>query len=136
MSCLSLALFGTITLYLGRHQVHFVHAHRMLIFGHLLCTKATHTDVSIRTRDHLCLRLPLRPHFVHTRSKDAYDMCVSRGGDRGSGSPWKITKLKGFFAILVRIPLKVKRLPSQHSLLSHHRSDSETPFYSVSLAGR
>ena len=30
----------------------------------------------------------------------------SRGGDRGSGPPWKFTKIKGFLAILVRSPWK------------------------------
>ena len=30
--------------------------------------------------------------------------------------PRKITKLLGFFAILVRIPLKITKLPSQHSI--------------------
>ena len=32
-------------------------------------------------------------------------MCGSRG-DRGSGPPWKITKIVGSLSILVRIPLK------------------------------
>ena len=38
------------------------------------------------------------------------------GGDRGSRPPpppWKITKLKGFLAKLVRIPCKTTKLPSQ-----------------------
>ena len=48
-------------------------------------------------------------------------------GDRGSGPP-KIRKLLDFLAILVRIPRIITRLPSQHSMLGHHRYDSETPF--------
>ena len=61
--------------------------------------------------------------------------CIAQiqGGDRGS--KWsqftfrKITKLYGFLAILVRIPRKITKLPSQHSMLGHHRHTSETPFY-------
>ena len=33
-------------------------------------------------------------------------------------------------------PLKITKLPSQHSMLGHHRHASETPFNGVSLAGR
>ena len=50
------------------------------------------------------------------------------GGDRGSGHPWKITKIKVFLAILVQIPWKITKLPSQQSMLGHHRPASETPF--------
>ena len=66
---------------------------------------------------------------------------IQRGGG-GCGSktpfpgPWKITKLYGFLAILVRIPWKIiTKLPSEHSMLGHHRPASETPI-GVSLAGR
>ena len=31
-------------------------------------------------------------------------------------------------AILIWIPLKIKRLPSQYSMLGHHRPTSEMPF--------
>ena len=43
---------------------------------------------------------------------------------------WKITKLKGFLAILVLNAWKItiSKLPSQHSMLGHHRPASETPF--------
>ena len=51
---------------------------------------------------------------------------VQRG--RGTGSPWKITKILAILAILVRIPLKITKLPSQHLMLGHHRHASETPF--------
>ena len=33
-------------------------------------------------------------------------------------------------------PLEFSKLPSQHSTLCHHRHTNETPFKSVSLAGR
>ena len=58
-------------------------------------------------------------------------------GDRGSGPPhpWKNTKIKHFLSILVRIPRKITKLPSQHSMLGHYRPASETAF-GVSLAGR
>ena len=50
-------------------------------------------------------------------------------GDRGSG-PQKSHKINiiGFLAMLVRIPLKITKLPSQHSMLGHHRHASEMPF--------
>ena len=41
--------------------------------------------------------------------------------------PWKITFFC-FVAILVRIPWKITKLPSQHLMLGHHRPASETPF--------
>ena len=51
----------------------------------------------------------------------------SRGGDRGSGPPpWIITKLLGSLAILARLPWKITKLPSQHSLLRHHLPAKET----------
>ena len=42
--------------------------------------------------------------------------------------PWKITKIEGFIAILVRVPWKSAKLTIQHSMLGHHRHASETPF--------
>ena len=48
--------------------------------------------------------------------------------DRGSGPrPWKTTQLQGFLAIPVQVPWKIAKLPSQHSMLGHHRPASETP---------
>ena len=37
-------------------------------------------------------------------------------------------RIQGFLAILVRIPRKIIKLPSQHSMLGHYQSASETPF--------
>ena len=54
----------------------------------------------------------------------------------GVPPPWKITKLKSFSAILVRIPWKVTKLSSQNSMLGHHRHASETPFKWRLLASR
>ena len=36
-------------------------------------------------------------------------------------------KLKDSLAILVRIPCKITKLPSQYSMLGHYRPASETP---------
>ena len=60
--------------------------------------------------------------------------CADPDGERAYGPdpppPWKITIMQGFLhvAILVRIPCKTTKLPSQHSMLGHHRPSSETPF--------
>ena len=62
----------------------------------------------------------------------------SRGGrgDRGSGPPLKNHKNKGFLSNTGPDPLKITKLPSQHSMLGHHQHASETLFNGVSLAGR
>ena len=50
-------------------------------------------------------------------------------GDRGSGPPpLKNHKNIGFLAIQVLLLRKVTKLPSQHSMLGHHRPASETLF--------
>ena len=57
-------------------------------------------------------------------------MCGSRRGGQGvrtPPTPRKITKILGSLAILVQIPLKSQKLPSQNSMLCHHRPASETP---------
>ena len=57
----------------------------------------------------------------------ALGMRGSRGG-QGVLTPWKITKIKVFLAILVLIHWIITKLPSQHSMLGHHWHASETPF--------
>ena len=61
-------------------------------------------------------------------------------GDRGSGPPppphLKNHKNIEFLSNTGPDPLKFSKLPSQHSTLGHHQHASETPFKSVSLAGR
>ena len=54
---------------------------------------------------------------------------IQRGRDRGSGPPpLKNHKYIGFPSITGPSPLKNQRLPSQHSMLGHHRYASEVPF--------
>ena len=53
----------------------------------------------------------------------------SRGGDRRSGSPEKSQNI-GFPSNIDPDPLKIIKLPSQHSMKGHYRHASET------LAGR
>ena len=49
-------------------------------------------------------------------------------GDRGPDTPpEKSQKFRVFLAIWVQIP-KMTKLPSKHSMSSHHRHASETPF--------
>ena len=57
-------------------------------------------------------------------------MCGSRGGQGARTPPpppEKSPKYRVFLAILVRIPCNTTNLPSQHSMLGHHRSASKTP---------
>ena len=44
----------------------------------------------------------------------------------GSGTPWKSQNI-GFLAISVRIPWKMTKLPSQHSLSGYNRPASKMP---------
>ena len=54
---------------------------------------------------------------------------------RGTGG-LKNHKNIGFLSNTGPDPLKITKLPSQHSMLGHHRPASETPFNGVLLAGR
>ena len=49
--------------------------------------------------------------------------CVDPGGGGGTGGPGL-----GFLSNSGPDPIKVTKLPSQHSMLSHHWHASETPF--------
>ena len=70
-----------------------------------------------------------------------YIPCAIQSGNWRSGTPpppppAKNHKNKGFSSNTGPDPLKMERLPSQHSMLGHNRHASETPFNSASLAGR
>ena len=52
----------------------------------------------------------------------------SRGGTGGPDPPGKSQKYWVFLAILVRIPWKMTKLSSQHSLSGYHRPASKMPF--------
>ena len=60
----------------------------------------------------------------------------SGGGDRGSGLPLKTHKEVGFLSNTGPDPLKITKLPSQHSMLGHNRHASETPLNGALLASR
>ena len=66
-------------------------------------------------------------------------MCGSRGGGQGVRTPppppLKNHKNTGFLSNTGPDPLKNHKLPSQHSMLGHHRHASETTLTGVSLAG-
>ena len=81
----------------------------------------------------------MKPVQVYTTCKNIANKLVNKKGlttcanqEGGGGTdpppPWKITKTQGSLAKLVLIPLKITKQPSQHSMLSHHRHASETPF--------
>ena len=54
---------------------------------------------------------------------------IQRGGGGGRAfGPWNITKNIGFLSNIGPDPLKIIKLPSQHSMLGHHRPACETPF--------
>ena len=57
--------------------------------------------------------------------------CADPEGGQGVRTPLKYHKIFGFLGILVRIPYKITKLPSQHSMLGHHRHASETPLLVV-----
>ena len=62
----------------------------------------------------------------------------SRGGGGGAGGPDPLKNHKNI-KILSNTgpdPLKNHKLPSQYSMLGHHRQASETAFNGVSLVGR
>ena len=64
-------------------------------------------------------------------------MRIQRGG-AGGPDPLKNNN-KGFLSNTGPDPLKIAKLPSQHSMSNHHRHASETPCRyvdGVSLAGR
>ena len=62
------------------------------------------------------------------------------GGGGGQGfqtpPPLKNHKNIGFLSNTGPDPLTITKLPSQHSMLGHHRHSSETPFNGASLAGQ
>ena len=66
------------------------------------------------------------PRCFCTHSRDT-SADPEGGGGGGPDHPWKITKISGSLAILVRIPLKSK-LRSQLSMLGDHRPARETAF--------
>ena len=49
-------------------------------------------------------------------------------GDRGSGPPLKNHKNIGFLSNTGLDPLKITKLPCQHSMLGHHQHTSKMPF--------
>ena len=58
---------------------------------------------------------------------DSYHVRIQRVR-QGSEPPAKNHKNIGFLSISGPDPLKITKLPSQHSMLGHHQHTSETPF--------
>ena len=50
------------------------------------------------------------------------------GGGQGARTPLENHKNIGFLSNTGLEPLKITKLPSQHSMLGHHRHASEMPF--------
>ena len=70
-------------------------------------------------------------NYIHIQSTIT---CADPEGGCGEQGVWthpgksQSYRKKGSLAILVRIPWKVTKLPSQHSMFGHYRPISETPF--------
>ena len=74
----------------------------------------------------LCLHVIVNGHIRRTKIKG---MCGSRGGAWGSDPPsLKNHKINGFLSNTGPDPLKNHKLPSQLSMLDHHRPASEMAF--------
>ena len=56
--------------------------------------------------------------------------CADPEGGGGAGGPDPLENYKniGFLSNIGPDPLKITKLPIQHSMLGHHRPASETPF--------
>ena len=82
-----------------------------------------------------------RPVHGTTRKKHQnkdQDTCTKfkdMGGRRSSPSPLEKSQNYRVFTNTGSDPLYNKRLPSQHSMLGHHRPASETPFIWCSAGG-
>ena len=88
-----------------------------------------HRDKTLRPTD--------TPATIRLNTADIISKCTlcgSRGGTGGLDPPG-IHKNIGFLSNTGPDPLKITTLPSQHSMLGHHRHTSKMPFNSVSLAG-
>ena len=66
--------------------------------------------------------------FLNEHAELSSHVRIQRGGDRGPGPPMENHKNKGFLSNTGPDPLKITKLPSQHSMLGHHRPASKTPF--------
>ena len=65
---------------------------------------------------------------VTSKGADQSEPCADPEGDRGSGPPLENYKYTVFLSNTGPDPLKITKLPIQHSMLGHHRPASETPF--------
>ena len=61
------------------------------------------------------------------KTKQIIHVRIQRGG-QGVWTPLKNHKDIGFLSNTGQDPLKITKLPSQHSMLGHHRHTSEPPF--------
>ena len=92
--------------------------------------KSTRTHAcSTHARTHAHTHTHTRTH-THTLKQQKQKMRRSRnkGGGQGVRTPLKNHKNIGFLSNICPDPLKNHKLPSQHSMLGHHRHASEMPF--------
>ena len=103
--------------------------------GFCMCGRASALRVRIRrphhTKDVRKISFEYEPLSRGVDSKKK-KLVVSFASDHariqgeGGGGGWKTTKIRDFLAILVWVPWKITKLPSQHSLSGYHRPASET----------
>ena len=68
---------------------------------------------------------------IENRKQYNVNACADPEGEGGTGDtdpPGKLKKNIGFFSNTCPDPLKITKLPSQHSMLGNHRPARETPF--------
>ena len=66
-------------------------------------------------------------YFIDRTEKVRLHVRIQRGG-QGVRTPLENYKNIGFLSNTGPDPLKITKLPKQHSMLGHHRPASETPF--------
>ena len=110
---------------------------RALAFSSWIISTYRRTTHGITFTCIFCTVVKYKASFNRDSASSPAQMLMCLRGSRGGGGegrgpdpppPWEITKLLGSLAILVLLPWKITKLPSQHSILGHHRPASETPF--------
>ena len=80
----------------------------------------------------LCVMRRLRSAGPSAKSDQSVPCADPEGGGGGGGGvrtpPWKSLKIWVFFSNTGPDPLKIAKLPSQHSILGHNWLATETPF--------
>ena len=93
-------------------------------FRQRVSSHSGHTDGSPSTMHRKVVLKLLGKYRLHARIQRG----MGWGGGKRSGTHMENHKNIGFLSSIGPGPLKVTKLPSQHSMLGHHRHASETPW--------